>query len=282
MDEVRLSRLLHLYPVEAIRDEWEITGKTKDVIIADVVEQFDEDAILTFARVSHGLTKQRVIIFDNTSGSVADFADPLLAEREPFFVERKAQRIEEFYFLPVSYQALVGPPFVETSLDFIWPIRIVLDTKHAILTFTIIEKNINTYLPSGQRAYSPRKEFDEEGVCVILLQQLPAGTVQRADLNKGVKAMWDAGQIDALHTRWKAAMSTKTETMDVRRLLKRDDPEAYKQAVKAPLLKTVFQTLAADEGFPPLLTVDPSQGEIIVTRYSKKTDEVENVVRAIL
>jgi hypothetical protein len=84
--------------------------------------------------------------------------------------------------------------------------------------------------------------------------------IARLDINKGVKFLWDSSVIDAGRPCWKNALSTRTESMDAQYLMKTADPEAYRQAIRSPLSKTVFRVLDPSRGWPEYLMVDASNG----------------------
>ncbi len=285
MDTEVLARLLRLYPVDALREFWEVSGKpSKDEFVEIVAKNIAEDEIAEFCRTHHGRTKQRVILFRNKAEDVAGFGDPLLSGQAPVFVQRSQNSIEEFYLIEFAYRAIVGgPPWNETTINFAWPIRVTVDLEYVRVTFTIVEKNVSTYLDGDLRAVGVKKDVDEEAVVGMLFGALESpDTIERLDMNKGVKALWEGGEFDAEVSKFKASKSTRTETMDTKCLLRRDSPEEYANAMEAPLLRTVFETLKAELNYPPLFSADPSAGELVVTRYSEDGDEVDNVVRAIL
>ena len=282
MANEKLSRLLHLYPVEVLRIAWDLKG-VKAEIVTQVAKDASRDEIEGFCRVHQGRTKQRVILLDNLAENFKAFGDPLLGPKMPVFIKRTSQRLEEFYLLDVSYTAIVGPPYTEQRVDFLWPVSVTVDAATVQLTFTMMEKNIGTYLGAQVNAYGVKKDLDEDGVIALLAGALDdPSMVKRADINKGVKELWEAGTIDAAHSRWKASKATLTETMDEKCFLKKDDHNAYQRAMKAPLLKTVLHTMDLEKKFPPVFTVVPCDGELAVTRYPDTPEEVANVVGAIL
>jgi len=285
MNKKVLARLLRLYPVDALRATWEIKGHPpKDDFVEIVAGNVKEDEIAEFCRAHHGRTKQRVILFDNNADAITGFGNPLLHGQEPRFIRRTSNDLDEFYLVEFIYKAVVGgPPWTETSIEFAWPVGIAVDAKHVRFTFTVIEKNISTYLDGDLRAVGVRKEMNEDTIIGMLIGGLDApDMIAPLDINKGVKTLWANGCFDSDSTRFKGAKSTSTETMDEKFLLKRDLPEEYAKAMKAPLLKTVFETLKPELKYPPQFTVDPTAGELVVTRYSDAGNEVDNVVRAIL
>src|ERR1051325_7302556 len=282
MPDQRLARLLQLYPVEVLREGWGVAG-TKAEIAERIAREVSEEKIADFCRVSHERTKQRVVLLESAANDIKSFGDPLLSGNAPVFIRRTNQRLEEFYLLEVSYTAVVGPPYAEKSVDFLWPVHIVAGARTVWLTFTIMEKNIGTYLGQDVNAYGVKKDLDEDGVISLLASRLDdPSLLKRADINKGVKKLWSDGVIDAAHSKWKASKATVTETMDEKCYLRKDDQGAYDRAMKAPLLKTVFHTMDTTKKFPAIFTVVPCEGEVAVTRYPENANEVATVVAAIL
>lgn len=286
MDKATLRRLLHLYPVDVLRERWEVKAQSKDALIEQVISTLGDDEIFEFSRDFHGLTKQRVMLFRNHSSTFKAIGETLIDDAVPTFSKRSKRSIEQFFLLPVVYTAIVGrvgEPYKPTKLEFLWPISIVVDSTFARLNFTIIEKNIDAYLSDGFNAYDVRKEYDEKAICNRFIGgTLKPDVFEAADLNRGVKSLWNNDQIDALYNAAKTSCSTHTETMDVQKLMKRDLPDAFAQAMKEPLLKTVFRTLLPEGTYPPFFTINPSEGWLTISRYPKTSIEVDNVVRAIL
>ncbi|MEA2345187.1 MAG: hypothetical protein QOF63_3356, partial [Thermoanaerobaculia bacterium] len=134
-----LPRLLNLYPVEVLRERWDIKG-TKEEIATEAAENTSRDDIAEFCRAHQGRTKQRILLFDNVSESLAGFGKPLLANQEPAVVSRTAQKLDEFYLFDVSYRAVVGDgsEWKEVHVTFEWPVRVTVDKRIVQLTFTII------------------------------------------------------------------------------------------------------------------------------------------------
>jgi len=285
-EQAELTRLLQMYPVHALREAWESRkAMRKEELIAEVIRDVPQLAITEFCRIHHGLTKQHTYIFDNQLDNLDNVTDPLvdLNPDSRLYFRRATVDIEEFYIFRVRYEAVIGgPPWDEATFDFLWPVSILVEAAHAIVRFTIIEKSLAPYLPDDMRAVNVHKAFDENTICSKLVEGMPSpGALVRCDIQRGVKALWTSDQIDGEHIRFKAARSTKTEDMDSTFLMKRDDPAAFQLAIAAPLLKSTFKAVG-DSNFPPLFAVVPSDGELIVNRYSDTLTEVDNVVRAIL
>lgn len=288
-----LYRLLNLYPVSVLKEHWDIKKASKDEIIKAILNIAKEAEIFTFSRMNQDLTKQHLFIFENEPEGLKSFHPPLLADQTPTFSVRNKEMIDEFYLIEVVYKVVIGPaPYRDKELRFLWPISVLASKTYTLVTFTILEKKIDAYLQAGEELLSVTRNIDEEGILNWLKESVPDTlTLNRADLNKGIKKLWSTDKIDAMSSRWKPPRATVTQTMDRKFLLKRDDPDAFDEAIKAPLLKNLFVLLGdedeeAEEGEGqdrPLahFAATPSEGEIMFNRYPK-AEEVKNVVRAIL
>jgi hypothetical protein len=288
-----LYRLLNLYPVSVLKEHWGIKKASKDEIINTIVNKAGETEIFTFSRVNQDLTKQHLFIFENEPEELKSIPAPLLADQPLKWSVGSKETREEFYLIEVVFKVVIGPaPYRDKELRFLWPISFLVSKTYTLVTFTILEKKIDAYLQAGEEALSVTRNIDEQTILNLLTESIPDTlTLNRADLNKGIKMLWRTGKIDAMSSRWKPPRATVTQTMDRQFLLKRDDPDAFDEAIKAPLLKNLFVLLGEkdeeaeeEEGQDkalPHFAATPSDGEIMFNRYPK-AEEVKNVVRAIL
>lgn len=276
-----LSRLLNIYPVDLLKAEFDVQGRRKEDVIETIIKKASEQEVLKFSKGNQDVTRQHVFIFENKPQTLRGFPKPALSDYVPVFTKYERERIEEFYAIEVEYTVVVGPPYRDLTLKFLWPVSVLAETQYTRVTFTILEKNVDAYLGTNERAINTKRNLDEESILSVLISSLPDTlALARADINKGVKKLWADDKIDSVASRWKEARLTMTSTMDKKYLLKRDEPEKYKDAIKAPLLKTLFVALTKDD-FPAQFAVEPSEGELMLNRFVN-TGEVENVVRAIL
>ena len=281
-EKTTLFRLLNLYPAEELKDYWQLKSRTKDEAIEQILKLAEEEEVKTFARLKQEVTKQHLFIFENDIKSLRSFPPVLLPGYVPTASKRTTDQIEEFYLLPVTYKVVIGPPYRDVELSFLWPVSVVATSKFTIVMLTILEKNIDAYLAQGEEALNTQRDIEEDMILATLEDNMPS-TIQltRADLNKGVKALWKADKIDAPMARWKPAKVTMTATMDGKYLLKKDDPQRFEEAIKTPLLKMLFAVVDPKAKYSTQFSVSPSDGELMFNRYTKP-EEVSNVVRAIL
>lgn len=276
-----LSRLLNIYPVDLLKAEFDVQGRRKEEVIETIIKKASEQEILNFSKGNQDVTRQHVFLFENKPQNLRGFPKPALNDYVPVFTKYERQQVEEFYAIEVEYTVVVGPPYRDLTLQFLWPISILAEPQYTRVTFTILEKNVDAYIGTNERALSTKRDLDEESILNLLTSNLPDTlALTRADINKGVKKLWADDKIDSPASRWKEARTTMTSTMDKKYLLKRDEPAKYEAAIKAPLLKTLFVKLTNDS-IPAQFAVEPCQGELMLNRFVS-TGEVDNVVRAIL
>lgn len=278
-----LRRLLNLFPVKAIRANWEeAKGRTKSDVVDAVVAAIDPENVIDFARKNVGLTKQHVYLFAH-QGRLANLPQSVFEGFDPKMIERAPQRIEYFYLLPLAFRYVAGMPPESGEMIFLWPIKIIVRSKIVEVHVTTMEKDISSYLPEDEPLFDVKRTVENDDVLANFKSRLRGWSpLSPLDINKGVKTLWEQDAIDAPRACWKKAISTSTETMDAEFLVKKDAPAIYAEAIKAPLLKTVFKTLDSDVDWPEFLVIDPSNGELAVSRYGESREAVDHVIGEIL
>jgi hypothetical protein len=282
MDQTALRRLLNIFPVTSIREQWDIGGKTKGDVVGNVTTKALPENIIDFVRDNSGLTKQHVYLFSHSIRQVSKLPESILADFKPQKVTSHGTEREFFYLIPLEFHFVAGSPPEEGSITFLWPVRFVFRSEVLAAYLTTMEKDISTYVPL-EPVHRVTRSLQNEQLLKDLMQTLPGmAGLTRLDINKGVKHLWNTDAIDATRVCWKESYSTHTDAMDAEFLLKKHVPKAYREAFKAPLLKTVFKVLDPNLGWPELLMVDSTNGEIGIPRFSKDRKAVENVVGEIL
>src|SRR4051812_14898823 len=115
-----IRRLLHSFPVNALRAEWQAKGRTKDDVINFVVSKIDLKNISDFIEKSIGLTKQHVYLFEHDLKQLADLPGSVLGSFSPEKVQKSAQYYAYFYLLPLEFQYVAGSPPDEGTISFPW------------------------------------------------------------------------------------------------------------------------------------------------------------------
>jgi hypothetical protein len=282
MDQSALRRLLNIFPVTSIREQWDIGGKTKSDLVGNVTTKALPENVVDFVRDSSGLTKQHVYLFSHSIRQISKLPESVLADFEPQKVTSHGIEREFFYLIPLEFHFVAGSPPEEGSVKFIWPVKLVFRSGVLAAYLTTMEMDISTYVQLDP-VHRVIRSLKNEQLLKHLTETLPSTAgLTRLDVNKGIKYLWSIDAIDATRVCWKESYSTHTDAMDAEFLLKKHVPKAYGDACKAPLLKTVFKVLDPSLAWPELLMVDSTNGEIGIPRFSKDRKAVENVVGEIL
>ncbi len=267
-----LTRLLELFPLKSLKEEWPDKKGTKEDLCKEIAKEKDLGRIADFVDKSLNLCKQNVYVFD---------IDPLALPAMPTVTAKgwvkKVGKTHAMYLIRVQFKVVLRDPFEETTIDFAWPFTLDLVEKYLVLRFIVLEKNIATYF---QRPFVKGvRNIDEQEIIESLKQN---NKLKAVDLNKGVKKQWSSDVMDARRTHYKKPTSTASEAMDEERGIKKDNPELYAILMKSPLYRTLFIVPATAKRKEVPLWIDPTQGTINFPRYSETMGNTDNVIREIL
>ena len=277
-----LSRLLNVFPVAAMRAEWDLRGRTKSDLIGAVVARIDAANITDFVEKSVGLTKQHIFLFEHNLNNLNNLPDSVLRTCGPDKVHKTNATAELFYLIPLEFAYVAGSPPEEGTIEFPWPVRFVFRRRIVEAHLTTMEKDLEAYLDELKPVYSAHRDLEDRDIIEDFKATLNEIDIVPLDINKGVKQLWANDQIDAPRLAWKSPVSTRINAMDGEYMVKRDDPEEYEQAKDSPLLKTIFKVLAPDVNWPEVLLIDATAGEISIPRYSHDPRAIENIIGEIL
>jgi hypothetical protein len=283
-DQTRLlHRLLRLYPIKVVKEFFNITGNSQTAVIEDVINSNTPRSIKIFALEHFNHTKQHIYIYALDSGySVRRFNQDEL----PFDIihETHLNSIRSFYSLPkVKFSVVLSNPVTEEEIHFYQPTCISFSGSYLIIQVTIMEKKIDTYFDPGRKLYEVNKLVDENDNIKEILEYLSNSyMVEVADLNRGIKLLWENDLIDSKHVKYKKSRSTATEAMDENYTLKTQYPEVYNDLVNSPLNRTVFKYLIDDELMCDHFSIDPINGQLSIPLYPGNNNQIWNVINEIL
>jgi hypothetical protein len=271
-----LKRLLGLFPIAKLRENWSgIKGRKQELSHA-VAKQAHRDELTRFVDENFSCCKQHVYVFSH----------PKQLKQLPEIAISDAERVLDvkgkhaLYLIKMRYGVVLKDPIEEASLEFLWPFRLDLIRGHLAVRFVVLEKNIATYF-GGRSSYISSRSVEEKSV----LQEVAAsfnGELERADLHEGVKKLWEGGFMDATRTRYKKPISTASEAMDEEIGIKENNPELYKILMKSVLFSTLFQIPPEKGCSVSAFSVDPSNGAFVFPRYSDNMGDTDRVVDEIL
>ncbi len=265
------QRLLELFPATSLRKTFVSRG-TKEKVSRTVASSSDTKhlgAVADFIDKNVPLCKQHVYVFSHDGEAVLPQS---ITNGEMV----KSDGDHALYLARIEYTVVQLDPLKRTSIDFLWPIRIELHQNYLLVRFVVLEKSIGSYFE--QEVMVRGKSLSEETIMGGLLAD---GTVSRADLNKGFKALWHRDRIDAARIRYKEPEATVTRAMDEEKGLKKTNPEKYEELRRFPLHQSVFIPRG---GFAEVgaFTADPTEGFIGFTRYFKEGATGDELIRQIL
>ncbi|PRY10328.1 hypothetical protein CLV24_11456 [Pontibacter ummariensis] len=280
--EILNRRLLKLFPVKLLKEEFQVTASTQPELIDTLVYGNTDHTLREFAFDKIDCTKQHVYIytlnraFDSGSFSARDF---------PIEVLRSVRTSNGWvlHCLPkITHNVVLIEPFETRTIDFYQPIKITLDGNRLILQFTILEKNLKAHFERNRCVYSKRM-LEESAIKDEILNHFGRNyQVDVCDMNRGVKYLWDNGLLDGKALKFKRAKSTATVTMDEEETYKEVYPEEYRETMKDPLHRTVLKYKVQDDELCDLFTIDPSKGEISFNKYPLTANQIQNVISKIL
>jgi len=255
------KRLLELFPATNLRHTFQTQAKaTKEEICYAAAADTSPDQLGRIAKfVDEHLSccKQHVYVFSG-EGELALPADVSDGDKTI------GTGNHALYLSRAKYTVVLRDPLEETTLEFLWPIKVELKPPYFIVRFVVLEKNPSSYFERA--AYVAGKSITEK----VVLSGIVPPELAPADLNKGIKKLWADGAIESTRSNFKKAYSTSSETMDEERGIKEHYPELYAIMQEAPLFTTLFEVKdkSTVEGF----SADPSHGIIGFTSYSAKGD----------
>jgi hypothetical protein len=220
-------------------------------------------------------SKQHIYVFDN-SGAVKEIPGVESAEMEAISDVGKAGT----YLMWCDYTVLLDNPMERKNVKFLWPIRIELTKEHVVIRLVILEKDISAHFP-GRTVYAAKKNLEDADVLEFITAAFQT-PLPEADLNKGIKDLWEKNTVDCIRTQYKRPLSTVTEVMDQSKGIKKHNPELYKALVGCPLYKSLFVIESKDFSTARDFSIDPSRGSIAFSKYTDARGDTDNVIREIL
>jgi hypothetical protein len=264
------KRLLELFPVTNLRQTFQSKGTkaTKEELCYSAAAENGAqqiDRVAKFVDDHLCCCKQHIYVFWREEGvtlpdAVADGEKALNADgRHALYLSR------------ARYTVVLRDPLEETTVDFLWPIRMEAHGDYLVVRFVVLEKNITSYF--DRPAYVAGKTLTEKTV-------LAGIQFNSADLNKGIKKLWDDGYIDSSRGNFKKPLSTASEIMDEALGIKANNPEVYAIMQESPLYTTLFQ-IAGEKKSVAEFSADPSHGIIGFGSYSEKGD-TDGIIEKII
>jgi len=270
-----VERLLALFPAANLRDEWPAyEDQPKDDTCKVVATDRPRAEVSAFVKKAFGYCKQHVHLFA-TNGKVTKLPAKITdGEKLATLTARSA-----IYLTRCSITVILTDTHEDAAIDFLWPVKIEVTDKHAILSAVILKKDIASYFPS--RALVNSSGLSEETIVADVMQDL---NLTPLDVHKGVKALWHSKYMDCHFTKYRKAKSSAYEIVDrtEKKGIRENEPALYEVLRKAPMRQSVFHLDEKEKTSIHHFSVDPTMGTLAFSTYAETETDPSNVVRKIL
>ncbi|TKC65174.1 hypothetical protein FBD94_01040 [Pedobacter hiemivivus] len=277
-------RLLKSYPVKILKEHFETAPGNQEEILEEILQNNSRIEIENFSYSHFNYTKQHIYIYKFQH----PYAPTSITQQQLGYKIIKqdvtANRLLIFALADVTFQVIVnfGGAINQVDLNFHQPMMIEVTRHYLIIRFTVLESKLTPYFPANAALYSPTKAVDEKSILTPLIALFANNAPEKADLNKGIKKLWDDDSIDSREVKFKKSKSMSKETMDEDNLVKVEYPDVYAELMKSPLNKTLFKYLKDNDDLCGHFTCDPTNGEITIPLYSKNTSQIDSVINEII
>lgn len=266
-----VQRLLELFPLAALKEQWGQFSGTKEEIAAGIAKKVDREAIAAFAMKNLGRCRQHVHVLAGNNklksvGAALPDAEVILTDSTRAIL----------YFATARYVVHLSDPYDKTELELIWPIRVQAEDGNIIANIVTFERNPAQYF--DRSVLKVERAVDEK----LVTTRLGEIGFEAVDLHKGIKKLWHSGFMDASRVTFKRPKSTSSERMDEEAGIRENDPELYATLRKSQLFSTFFRIDKKAKTGVEHFIADPTLGRLVFSKYTDADGDVDDVVRAIL
>jgi hypothetical protein len=267
------KRLLELFPVKSLRQTFQSKGAKDEICSAAAADPQPPQIkkVAEFVDSHFACCKQHIYVFVGDENTM--LPDAVMVGEKVLDGVVHAGVAHALYMSRVTYDIVLRDPLEETTLDFLWPIKIELRQPYLIVRFVVLQKNASSYF--DRPTYVAGKNLDEKSI----LNGIIAGLAP-ADINKGIKKLWSDGIIDSTRGLFKKPHSTTEEIMDEEMGIKANNPDLYAIMQESPLYTSLFEVADAENSIREFST-DPSRGLIGFSSYSEQGD-ADGIVEQII
>jgi hypothetical protein len=266
-----IKRLLDSFPVSTLKNGWPSVKGTKEEICFAAADEHDLPKIVKFMETNFGRCKLHVYVFRIPESG----ADPFASIPDAQVLGGDEDR-GTLAMTTAVFSIFLKDPLEEITVEFLWPIRLRKMDNFLVLSFIVLERNPCVYF--DRDCYKSARSIDERGI----VKNLESLGYQRADLQKGVKTLWQENFMDSFQAKFKKPKSVATEEMDEELGIKENNPELYAQLQVSTLFTTLFQVSAESKCSVEVFQVDPSVGYIAFPRYTEGAGDSDGLVYKIL
>ncbi len=279
-----IYRLLKLFPVAIIKENFETRSKVQNDILTEISEYYSSQKVFDFITSNLNYSKQHIYLFHNPMEfSKAMQYDFLSASR--ILRDSVDGKNIDYLFVDQVYDIITDSTngIEKLELRFKQPLMIEISSNFIILKLTILERNPSSYLSDYDVIKYKRRLDDNELVDSFKEHFLMKfnTTLNHVDINKGIKYLWNSNMIDAVFVKYKREKSISTEVMDESYTFKQQYPIQFNEVLQSPLKKHGFRFLTDHDVYCDF-SADPSNGTVSIHKYPTNKNQIENVIREII
>lgn len=198
-------------------------------------------------------------------------------DEHPAFVSKNGNIINLLF--KTSFTFINGVNGGIESLDFLQPVQVDRKGTILIIKINILERDIEALIKT--KIYGKKRDITEEQILSEILNINSGVTFNKADVNRGIKKLWDDDSIDAFKVMHKKSKSVSIDTMDEDNLYKKEYPTEYLEVIKNPLNKSYFMYLDDDKIVNRFIT-NPTEGTFSYTTYPTVTNGLNTFIDLVL
>ncbi|WP_149914266.1 hypothetical protein [Sphingobacterium cavernae] len=283
-----LSRILRLFSVNHLKDSFDSDERLQENVIKDILSNNDEKSINEFVVNNIDYTKKSVHIY--SLKNKYQHKKSILSNE--LGIEILSQTTSQGVFSLKGYHKLKYDAVIyeqglkkTVSIFFKQPIKIIINNAYLILELTKVEINLKTHFSDDIDLISSKKIIDDGDAIHSILTFFDSNfkiRPSKADLNKGIKYLWEKDIIDGKELAYRKSSSRTKEIMDGEELFKNKYPAEYLNLMRNPIENCIFRYLPDNADFPSHFTCDVSGGELSFTIYPKSVNQITNVINEIL
>jgi len=266
-----VTRLLELFPLAALKQQWSQFTGTKQELAERIAKNIGRNEITNFVMKNLGRCRQHVHVLAG-NGKLKQLAGALPDAEMMLSIGAKSI----LYFATARYVIHLNDPYEKTELELIWPIRVREEDGAIIANVVTFERNPAQYF--DRSVLKVERAVDEK----LVTSRMEELGFDPLDLHKGIKKLWHSGFMDASRVTFKRPRSTSSERMDDEVGIRENDPELYGTLRKSQLFNTFFRIDKKAKIAVEHFIADPTMGRLIFSKYTDADGDVDDVVRAIL
>ncbi|MBB5062455.1 hypothetical protein [Granulicella mallensis] len=267
-----ISRLLSLFPVAVLKEEWEGIKGTKEVICDTVARALEPGKAIDFILANFAKCKMHVYVLDPSQHKDVSIMNAI-TDAEILKVVADGPTL---ILARVSFVVILQDSLKKEKVDLLWPMRIHTLADHLVLSAIVLERTPATLYNEPISIVS--RSLDEK----LIVKNLKALGFDTADVHKGMKALWEEDYMDAFNVRFRSPDSTLTEVMDEEKGIKATKPERYEELKTATMFMSAFHLLKDPVKSIGDFFLDPSRGHFRFPRYTDDSGDADAVVQALL